>query len=57
MLGGAIYLDQARNSGAAFSLGTGFTVVLTVVALAVVVVIVRTARPAALDRLGRRARA
>ncbi|WP_304047896.1 signal peptidase II [Jatrophihabitans endophyticus] len=44
LLGGAIYLDQVRNSGAAFSFGTGFTVVLTVVALAVVVVIVRTAR-------------
>lgn len=43
ILGGAIYLDQTRNSGAAFSLGTGFTAVLTVVALAVVVVIVRTA--------------
>jgi signal peptidase II len=44
ILGGAIYLDQTRNSGAAFSLGTGFTVVLTVVALAVAVVIVRVAR-------------
>lgn len=43
VLGGAIYLDQTRNSGAAFSLGTGFTVILTAVALAVVVVIVRTA--------------
>jgi signal peptidase II len=43
LLGGAIYLDQTRNSGAAFSLGTGFTVVLTAVAIAVVVVIVRTA--------------
>jgi signal peptidase II len=43
ILGGAIYLQQARNSGAAFSLGTGFTVILTLVALAVVVVIVRTA--------------
>ncbi len=43
LLGGAIYLDQTRNSGAAFSLGTGFTVVLTAVAVAVVVVIVRTA--------------
>jgi signal peptidase II len=42
-LGGAIYLNQTRNSGAAFSLGTGFTVILTAVALAVVVVIVRTA--------------
>jgi signal peptidase II len=43
VLGGAVYLDQARNSGAAFSLGTGFTVVLTIVALAVVVLIVRIA--------------
>ena len=43
ILGGAIYLDVARNSGAAFSLGTGFTVILTAVALAVVVVIGRTA--------------
>jgi signal peptidase II len=43
ILGGALYLDQTRNSGAAFSLGTGFTVILTAVALAVVVVIVRTA--------------
>jgi signal peptidase II len=43
LLGGALYLNQARNSGAAFSLGTGFTVILTIVALAVVVVIARTA--------------
>lgn len=43
LLGGAIYLDVARNSGAAFSLGTGFTVILTLIAIAVVVVIVRTA--------------
>jgi lipoprotein signal peptidase len=43
VLGGAIYLDQTRNSGAAFSLGTGFTVILTAVAIAVVVFIVRTA--------------
>ncbi|MDT4911668.1 MAG: signal peptidase [Pseudonocardiales bacterium] len=43
ILGGALYLDQTRNSGAAFSLGTGFTVILTAVAVAVVVVIVRTA--------------
>jgi signal peptidase II len=44
LLGGAIYLDIARNSGAAFSLGTGFTAILSVVAIAVVVVIVRTAK-------------
>jgi len=43
VLGGVVYLQQTRNSGAAFSLGTGFTVILTVVAVAVVVFIVRTA--------------
>jgi signal peptidase II len=43
LLGGVLYLNQARNSGAAFSLGTGFTVILTVIALVVVVVIARTA--------------
>lgn len=44
LLGGAIYLVETRNSGAAFSMGTGATVALTVIALAVVVVILRTAR-------------
>ena len=43
ILGGAIYLDEARNSGAAFSLGTGFTIVLTLIAIVVVAVILRTA--------------
>lgn len=43
VLGGAIYLDETRNSGAAFSLGTGFTIILTLIALAVVAVILRTA--------------
>ena len=43
LLGGAVYLVQTRNSGAAFSLGTGATVILTVIALAVVAVILRTA--------------
>lgn len=45
ILGGAIYLDVARNSGAAFSLaaGTGFTIVLTVIAVIVVAVILRSA--------------
>lgn len=42
-LGGAVYLDVARNSGAAFSLGTGMTIVLTIVAIAVVGVIVKVA--------------
>jgi signal peptidase II len=44
LLGGAIYLVQTRNSGAAFSVGTGATVLLTLIALIVVAVIVRTAR-------------
>jgi signal peptidase II len=42
-LGGVLYVQQTRNSGAAFSLGTGFTVILTVLAVAVVVLIVRIA--------------
>jgi signal peptidase II len=44
LLGGAIYLVETRNSGAAFALGTGATAVLTIVALAVVAIILRTAR-------------
>jgi signal peptidase II len=44
ILGGVLYLDQTRNAGAAWGMGTGFTVVLTVIALGVVVIIVRTAR-------------
>jgi signal peptidase II len=43
ILGGLIYLDQTRNSGAAFSVGTGATILLTIVALAVVVLILRSA--------------
>jgi signal peptidase II len=43
VLGGVFYLEQTRNSGAAFSLGTGFTIILTAVAVAVIGVIVRTA--------------
>lgn len=44
LLGGAIYLIETRNAGAAFSVGTGATVLLTAVALVVIVVIVRAAR-------------
>jgi len=44
LLGGAIYLVETRNSGAAFSVGTGATIVLTLVALGVVTIILRTAR-------------
>jgi signal peptidase II len=44
LLGGAVYLVLLRNPGAAFSMATGYTWVLTLVALVVVAVIVRIAR-------------
>ncbi|WP_232662183.1 signal peptidase II [Pseudonocardia sp. TRM90224] len=44
VLGGAVYLQLIRNPGAAFSLATGYTWVLSIVAVAVVVVIIRVAR-------------
>jgi signal peptidase II len=44
LFGGLVYLQLVRNPGAAFSLATGYTWVLTIVAIAVVVVIVRVAR-------------
>ena len=44
VLGGALYLTNLRNTGAAFSFAEGFTVVFTIVAVVVAVVIVRTAR-------------
>jgi len=43
-LGGMVYLTQARNTGAAFSFAEGATVLFTLIAVAVVVVIVRSAR-------------
>ncbi|TFV50297.1 signal peptidase II [Blastococcus sp. TF02A-35] len=43
-LGGALYLTNLRNTGAAFSLAEGFTIVFTLIALVVAVVIVRTAQ-------------
>jgi len=43
-LGGLVYLTQARNTGAAFSFAEGATVVFTLIAVAVAVVIVRSAR-------------
>src|SRR4051812_35363928 len=43
-LGGVLYLTQARNTGAAFSFAEGATVLFTLIAVAVAVVIVRTAR-------------
>lgn len=44
LLGGALYIVHARNSGAAFSVGTGATVVLTAISVVVVVIITRAAR-------------
>jgi signal peptidase II len=44
LLGGAVYLTETRNTGAAFSFAEGATVVFTLIAVAVVVVIVRGAR-------------
>lgn len=40
----ALWLTMTRNAGAAFSVGTGSTIVFTAVAVAVVMVILRTAR-------------
>jgi signal peptidase II len=44
LLGGALVLDVSRNTGAAFSFAEGATILFTGVAVAVIVVIVRTAR-------------
>ena len=44
LLGGALYLTQLRNLGAAFSLAEGATVLFSLVAVVVAVVIIRTAR-------------
>jgi signal peptidase II len=44
LLWGGVYLVQTRNAGAAFSVGTGATVILTLIAVVIVVVIVRSAR-------------
>jgi signal peptidase II len=44
LVGHYLQLTNTRNSGAAFSVGTGATVLFTAVAVAVVVVILRTAK-------------
>jgi len=44
LLGGLVYLVHTRNTGAAFSIAEGQTVLLSLVALAVVIAIARTAR-------------
>jgi signal peptidase II len=44
LLGGALYLTQLRNVGAAFTFAEGWTIVFSLVAVTVAVVIVRAAR-------------
>ena len=44
LLGNVLMLDLLRNPGAAFSLGTGDTIVFTAIAVGVVIYIARTAR-------------
>ena len=44
LLGGAVYLTLTRNSGAAFSIGVGYTAVFPVIAVFVVTTIVLLAR-------------
>jgi signal peptidase II len=44
LLGGLLTLRVTRNSGAAFSIGTGMTIIFTLIAAGVVVAILRTAR-------------
>jgi len=44
VLADVLYLVHTRNTGAAFSLGSSYTYVLTAIAVVVIVVIVRSAR-------------
>jgi signal peptidase II len=44
LLGGHLLLEQDRNPGAAFGIGTGSTVVFSVVAVVVIVIVLRTSR-------------
>jgi signal peptidase II len=44
VIGTLLSLNLVRNSGAAFSLGTGMTIVFTAIAVGVIVFIVRTSR-------------
>lgn len=43
LLGGLLYLTEARNTGAAFSFAKGATIVFTVIAMVVIAIILRTA--------------
>jgi signal peptidase II len=44
LIGGVLDLNLTRNSGAAFSFGTGQTVVFTAIAIGVIIFILRTSR-------------
>jgi signal peptidase II len=44
LLGGLLTLRESRNSGAAFSIGTSWTVVFTLIAVGVIVFILRASR-------------
>ncbi len=44
LLGGAVYLSVTRNSGAAFSIGSGYTMIFPIIALVVVGAIIWLAR-------------
>ena len=44
VIDGVLYFSFARNTGAAFSLASGYTVILTLISMIVVAVIVRFAR-------------
>lgn len=44
ILGGAIYFDLTRNSGAAFSIGSDFTFIFAIIAMAVMTGIILVAR-------------
>jgi signal peptidase II len=44
VIGTLLQWNLLRNSGAAFSLGTGYTVVFTVLAIGVIAYVIRTAR-------------
>jgi signal peptidase II len=44
LLGGFLHLRQDRNSGAAFSFAPGFTILFSLIAITVIVVILRSSR-------------
>ncbi len=52
LIGNVLMLNLLRNSGAAFSVGTGNTIVFTAIAVVVAIYIVRTARARNLRSLG-----